>query len=131
MPETPAFLFTYGTLMRNFSNPFAKKLRLAASFENEGYFNGRLYRITWYPGAVFEKNADSKVHGEIYRLQSTEILRELDVYEDVLENEEASLYVRRIIPVTAADGSILQCWAYLYNQQIDQSLLIQSGRFKR
>ncbi|NIJ55549.1 gamma-glutamylcyclotransferase family protein [Dyadobacter arcticus] len=129
MNADPSFLFTYGTLMQGFYNPFAEKLRLSSSYEGEGYFPGCLYRITWYPGAVYDERAESKVFGEIYKLNSFEILLELDEYEDVLEDEKNSLYVRKIIPVTAPNGLQILCWAYLYNQSVNELSIIPDGRF--
>jgi gamma-glutamylcyclotransferase (GGCT)/AIG2-like uncharacterized protein YtfP len=123
------YLFTYGTLMQGFENPFAQKLRAFSSMKAKGYFHGRLYRIDWYPGALYDPAAPSKVFGEIYLLQSPAILDELDEYEEVLDDEKASLYVRRIVPVISETGAEIACWTYLYNQPTDGLSLIGDGRF--
>ena len=131
MAADTEFLFTYGTLMRGFENPFAQRLHSLSTFEGQGTFPGLLYKISWYPGAVYEENSDSQIHGEVYKLRSKEVLlKELDEYEDVLEDETQSLYVRRIIPIRIHDGSMLRCWVYLYNQEIKHLQTIDSGNFR-
>lgn len=122
-------LFTYGTLMQGFDNPYAETLRLSSKYLGKGYFNGRLYRVEWYPGALFEPNAASLVYGEIYQLNSLEILKTLDEYEDVLEDEAASLYVRKVIPVRDSQGMTVPCWVYLYNKPVEELSLIETGDF--
>lgn len=130
MTSDPGYLFTYGTLMQGFSNPFAEKLHALSSYEGKGYFNGLLYRITWYPGAIYEEKSDSKVYGEIYRLTpDTELIKDLDEYEDVFEDEAASLYVRRVVPVTTESKSVIPCWVYLYNQPVKDCALLGDGHF--
>ncbi|TLV00253.1 gamma-glutamylcyclotransferase family protein [Dyadobacter luticola] len=129
VPESPYF-FTYGTLMSSFENPFSEKLRSNSSFIGRGTFTGKLYRISWYPGAVFNVLEKTKVYGEIYRLHAQEIWKELDEYEDVLEDENASLYVRKIIPVTLESGGEIACWTYLYNQPVEFLEQIKDGIFK-
>ena len=124
------FLFAYGTLMRRFDNPFASKLRDASVYRGKGFFSGLLYRISWYPGAVYTAGIDERVYGEIYQLiDPITVLGELDEYEDVTENESESLYLRKTVMVTLEDGSILPCWTYLYNQPIEGLELIEKGRF--
>ena len=123
-------IFTYGTLMQAFDNPYARKLRLSSNYIGKGCFKGKLFRVEWYPGALYEPDAPTLVHGEIYQLHSPEILKELDEYEDVLEDEAASLYIRKIIPVTGNDGTPIDCWVYLYNQPVLDLPLIEDGYFK-
>lgn len=130
--------------MQGFDNPYARKLRLSANYIGKGYFNGKLFRIEWYPGALYEPDAHTRVYGEIYQLNSLEVLKELDEYEDVLEDEVASLYVRKVVPVRCGqevvkDGQVpvrdsqemvIDCWAYLYNQPVLDLPLIEDGYFK-
>ena len=131
MTQGPDFLFTYGTLMRPFENPFARQLRSSSSFHSEGSFPGLLYRVSWYPGAVYRRELKTMVYGEIYKLNDpATLLPALDEYEDVLENESESLYLRRVIPVVLPDQSVLHCWVYLYNQAVDELELIEGGYFR-
>lgn len=116
--------------MQGFDNPYARKLRLSSNYIGKGYFNGKLFRVEWYPGALYEPDAPTRVHGEIYQLSSLEILKELDEYEDVLEDEAASLYVRKVVPVRNSQEVVIDCWAYLYNQPVSDLPLIEEGYFK-
>jgi gamma-glutamylcyclotransferase (GGCT)/AIG2-like uncharacterized protein YtfP len=131
MTSSSDFLFTYGTLMQGFLNPFAQRLHTLSTFEGIGSFPGTLYKIDWYPGAHYKAESQNNVYGEVYRIVNPEILfPELDDYEDVFEEEEKSLYVRKIIPVLMEDQSIITCWVYLYNQSITNLEVIESGNFR-
>lgn len=131
MHPNPDFLFTYGTLMQGFENPFAQRLHTSSTFEGKGSFPGLLYKISWYPGAVYDEKSESSVFGEVYRLiDKASLLPELDDYEDVFEDEGKSLYLRKIIPAQMQDGSVLPCWVYLYNQDITDLEKIETGDFR-
>ncbi|WP_159468755.1 gamma-glutamylcyclotransferase [Dyadobacter sp. 3J3] len=126
------FLFTYGTLMQGFSNPFAERLHTLSTFIGKGSFPGTLYKIEWYPGAIYEPENQGRIYGEVYLITVPEIIfPELDDYEDVFENEQDSLYLRKIIPVLMNDGSLINCWAYLYNQDSTDLERIKSGDFRQ
>lgn len=125
------YLFVYGTLMQGFDNDFAKKLHQFSNFEFNGFFSGILYAVSWYPGAIYVPDSQKRVFGEIYRLSAyANLLPELDEYEDINEDEKLSLYVRRMVPVTLKNGSVLNCWTYLYNQPIVGLKEIESGDFR-
>ncbi|CAG5012805.1 hypothetical protein DYBT9275_05251 [Dyadobacter sp. CECT 9275] len=126
-----SFLFTYGTLMKGFDNPFSARLQESSYFQGLGRIPGKLYRVSWYPGAVYEPQASEKVYGEVYKPHNpTDLFMELDDYEDVSEDEKASLYLRRVVPVTLSNNEILHCWAYLYNQPVAGLELIKNGNFR-
>ncbi|MPR34465.1 gamma-glutamylcyclotransferase family protein [Salmonirosea aquatica] len=130
MEAQPPYLFVYGTLMRGFDNPFAARLRAHSAFIAEGFFSGKLYRISWYPGALYEPKGTLKVHGEIYQLLDFQkLIRELDEYEDVKEIESESLYLRRQVPVQTESGDVFLCWTYLYNQSLAEATPLPDGRF--
>ncbi len=117
--------------MRGFDNEFAARLREEAEFVTEGAFPGQLYRIDWFPGAVYEAGSEQVVHGEIYEIAQPEtLLAALDEYEGMTEDESISLYLRREVPVTTASGRVLSCLTYLYNQSTADLLRIRSGRFR-
>ena len=128
----PIYLFTYGTLMQGFDNPFATQLHENSIYEGKGHFPGMLYLISWYPGAIYDANAGSNVHGDIFRLSSPEtLIPQLDEYEDVFEDEKSSLYLRKSIAVTTESSMSINCWVYLYNQSVAGLEHISDGRFKR
>lgn len=118
--------------MNGFDNPFASVLRSKSTLVGEGYFMGKLYRISWYPGAVYlpGDQDQSRVFGEIYQIHEfDDLIKKLDAYEEVCEDEIASLYLRKRVPVYQPDGSLVPCWTYLYNQHLHNLPLIESGRF--
>ncbi len=121
------FLFVYGTLQRPGNSHMADFLALNAEVIAEGFFYGRLYDLTHYPGAVRGKNPDGKVYGTIYKLNNPEkVLPVLDEYEAV----EEGLYVRGKIPVFISEEEI-ECWVYLYNQPTDNLSQIISGNYNK
>ncbi len=130
MEAQSPYLFVYGTLMRGFDNLFAAQLRARATFIAEGFFFGRLYRVSWYPGALYEPESKRKVYGEIYRLLDFQkLILELDEYEDVKDNEADSLYLRRQVPVRTQNATIYVCSTYLYNQPLADAKLLTNGKF--
>jgi gamma-glutamylcyclotransferase (GGCT)/AIG2-like uncharacterized protein YtfP len=71
------------------------------------------------------------VSGELFRLrQPAELLREFDMYEACGEGfAEPTEYIRRMFPVTTAEGAASEAWTYLYNWPVDHLPRIASGRF--
>ncbi len=129
-PTDTPYLFVYGTLKRGFDNPFSGQLSNTSEYIGEGCFPGKLYLVSWYPGALYVAEAASFVHGEIYRMSHAErLLRLLDEYEEVLPDPGKSLYVRKIVPVLTQDGTTLSSWAYLYNQPAEGLQELPDGRF--
>jgi gamma-glutamylcyclotransferase (GGCT)/AIG2-like uncharacterized protein YtfP len=58
------------------------------------------------------------------------LLREFDMYEACGEGfPEPTEYVRRMLSVRLADGSVRDAWTYLYNWPVDDLPRIASGRF--
>jgi gamma-glutamylcyclotransferase (GGCT)/AIG2-like uncharacterized protein YtfP len=82
----PQHLFVYGTLRFEYPNPLALKLKSQAIFIDEGSAPGVLYDLGWYPGAVFNADARTRVIGEIYALGNAErLMAQLDDYEAIPE----------------------------------------------
>ena len=124
-------LFVYGTLMRGYLHPMARLLSDNAEYLGEASCRGRLYMVKHYPGLVLSGDANEIVHGELYRLREAEaLLREFDMYEACGEGfAEPTQYLRRMLPVTSADGAEAEAWTYLYNWPVETLTRIESGRF--
>jgi gamma-glutamylcyclotransferase (GGCT)/AIG2-like uncharacterized protein YtfP len=124
-------LFVYGTLMRGFDHPMAQLLSRSADFVGEARCRGRLYLVKHYPGLVASDDAEDVVFGELFRLrQLAELLAEFDMYEACGEGfAEPTEYIRRMFPVTTAEGASGEAWTYLYNWPVDHLPRIASGRF--
>ena len=124
-------LFVYGTLMRGFDHPMAQLLSRGADFIGEARCRGRLYLVKHYPGLVLSDDSADIVFGELFRLRSAaELLRELDMYEACGEGfAEPTEYVRQMLAVTSADGTVGEAWTYIYNWPVAHLPRIASGRF--
>ncbi len=126
-----AHIFVYGTLMSGFGNAYSRQLAAQGQLLGPGTIPGLLYRVEWYPGAVYLPGEDSRVHGEVVRLFSPpEMLPFLDEYEELNPDESKSLYIRRPVPVRLDSGGTLTCWTYLYNRPVQDLELIRSGDFR-
>lgn len=122
-------LFVYGTLMQGFQNGFARHLHANATLVGPASFQGYLYRITYFPGAIFDADAPGRVHGEVWQLHNPgDILQKLDHYEGVLP-DGSGLYVRREVVAQLTNGSELLVDTFLYNRPLDKAKLVESGRF--
>jgi len=124
-------LFVYGTLMRGYVHPMAKLLSANADFLGEAACCGRLYMVKHYPGLVLSDDASEIVHGELYRLRDVDaMLREFDMYEACGEGfPPPTEYIREMLKVTRADGSVSEAWTYLYNWPVTELPRIASGKF--
>lgn len=108
-------IFVYGTLRQGGSNAFRMD---GAMFLADAYTTGRLYRIDWYPGAIFDHNAGTSIIGELYQVTEKH-LRELDAFE----GEE---YRRVNILVITENGS-MDAWAWEYQRSVEQQTQMMTG----
>ena len=124
-------VFVYGTLMSGYDHPMSRLLAAEADFLGPATIRGRLYMITHYPGLLHSDDAGDIVHGELYRLRNVDgLMAALDEYESVGPGfEPPTLYLRKTVPATLADGSIVEAWTYIYNRPVDEAKRIVSGNF--
>lgn len=121
-------LFVYGTLRLKARNEYADFLRRRSTFVGTAQLPGRLYRIDWFPGAVYDPSASTIVLGDVLQLQQpAELLAHLDEYEDVVA-DDTGIFVRRLVTVQMANGPSA-VWTYLFNQPTDNLPLINGGDF--
>lgn len=107
------FLATYGTLMRSFGRLKSLGVTEQLTFLSRCRFEGTMYHLGDYPGAV---PGSAVLHGELFRVESSECWDVLDQYEGYIsEQEEASLFVRRT--VTLQEPPDTQAWVYWYNRE--------------
>ncbi|MEZ4903207.1 MAG: gamma-glutamylcyclotransferase family protein [Spirosomataceae bacterium] len=130
LSNTLVFLFVYGTLMRGFSNRFAQKIAKNAIWIGKGTFTGHLFDLGFYPGAVYDPNTTSQVHGEVWQLADFErIIKALDTYEGV--DDKTPEYVRREVPVLLENGCEMRCWAYIFCQPTENYEVIMEGDYRK
>lgn len=123
-------LFVYGTLLSGAGHSMHRVLAGHAELVGEGFFNGRLYRVGHYPGAVPSSEPDDRVFGEVYRLrEAVDLLFKLDEYEGCGPTAVAPQYVRTTARITLTNDTIVHAWIYVYNRPIDGLERICSGFF--
>ncbi|WP_187648479.1 gamma-glutamylcyclotransferase family protein [Nitrosophilus labii] len=109
------YLFVYGTLQREFNNPFAKFLRKNTVYLGIGYIRGKKYQISWYPGVKKSFFKKDKVYGELYRVENPKrLFKVLDRYEDAtIYNIGKYEYIRKKWPVII-NNKLYKAWVYFY-----------------
>lgn len=125
------FLFVYGTLRRAFAHPMHAVLIADSEYVGIACYQGELYRISHYPGAVSADNPAQQVVGEVYQLlKPAQTLAELDCYEECsAEFPAPHEYRRELQKVTLANGNTVSAWVYLYNRDTNGLQRIASGDF--
>lgn len=97
------------------------------SFLGACRFPGRLYDLGDYPALMPALGAGDWVSGELFSLTGPHVLQVLDDFEDCQpDNEEASLYLRRLLVPAGHDEA---AWVYLYNKPVVESKYIVSGNW--
>jgi len=124
-------LFVYGTLLSGAGHSMRGVLAGHAELIGEGFFNGRLYRVGTYPGAIPSSEPHDRVFGEVYRLRNVaEVLSRLDEYEGCGPTAAApTQYVRKNEPITLTNETTVRAWIYIYNRPIQGLERIHSGLF--
>jgi gamma-glutamylcyclotransferase (GGCT)/AIG2-like uncharacterized protein YtfP len=100
-------IFVYGTLRSGDSRHRALQ---GSTFVCPGFTKGVLYNLGSFPAAVFDQNVDEdrQIFGEIYEVNDSYILGQLDAIEGV----SSSFYKRKTINVEGIDGEVHSCLSY-------------------
>lgn len=131
MSFEPHYLFVYGTLLRQCNADKYRILEHFADFKGLATFQGRLFKIDYYPGVIPSNDSNDVVQGEVYRLRRHEfVLSQLDRYEECGPSfNEHTEYVRKIHYVRLSNGDAITAWVYTYNWPTDELQRIESGDF--
>jgi len=124
-------LFVYGLLRTKANHEVGQYLTKNATFVAEATFQGKLYRVSYYPGVVPSSHKQDQVLGDVFKIPQANVLTELDYFEGVDPHSPAAEneYIRKIQEVLTVQGEKLLCWIYLYNWQVDEKDRIKSGDF--
>lgn len=125
------FLFVYGTLKKGFQNETASYLHSTQEFAGSGFFYGVMVRISYYPGAVYLPEKESKVHGHLFRIrdQKEDLFARLDFYEGVGDQfAKPGEFIRSVVPVFM-DEKKIPAYTYLLNKDHRVFQQIESGHF--
>jgi len=110
----------------------SKFLDKNSEFVGEGYFIGKLFKVSWYPGAVLSKTPSERVYGHIFKIHDYDkTFKILDDYEGVgdASTEYPNEFRRELIETFLNDGTILRTWVYLYINPTEHLRLIASGDY--
>ncbi len=104
----------------------ARRLGREARWLGRAQVEGRLYRITHYPGLVAGRGV---VVGDLYYFDGpSEPPAWLDVYEGC-DGDATAEYRRESWPVTLTGGRCIAAWCYLYQRPTQGRARIRSGDF--
>lgn len=122
-------VFFYGTLMTPFNRTGGLSIDQHLVYAGRGTIEAALFDLGIYPAAV--PATDGRVWGEIYEMTHPAIvLRALDELEGFRPGEQdSSLYVRALTPVTTEGGEMVDAWAYFYNAPLGRAQRIESGDY--
>ena len=125
------FLFVYGTLRRDVGGEMYRLLARYSDFVGEAAYQGKLYKVTHYPGVVPSNDPADLVQGEVYRLRNPDlVLPRLDEYEECGPGfKEPTEYVRLSQEIQLRKGETLSAWVYVYNRPINGLELMPVGDF--
>jgi gamma-glutamylcyclotransferase (GGCT)/AIG2-like uncharacterized protein YtfP len=119
-------LLVYGTLRPASGHPLAQRLASLGVGRGSGWFEGRLYDLGEYPGAIAMRGA-GRVHGELFALGASHPLwAELDDYEDVRAGVAA--FARVGLDVWSDEAAaFVSAQSYLFRGAVDGRRLIAGG----
>ena len=126
-------LFIYGTLLPGLCR---HSVMQGAQHISAGKTMGCLYDLGPYPALVLQPKASdfepaTWVRGELYEV-SDALLMELDSVEAYdPARPDSSEYVRETVWAESADGTQVQAWTYVYNQDLSDAKRIAHGDYVR
>ncbi|MDO7173323.1 gamma-glutamylcyclotransferase [Mariniflexile sp. AS56] len=128
---TSDFLFVYGTLLKDFESYMSKFLERNSEFVGVGSFQGNLFEISWYPGAILSDNPNHRVHGHVFKILNAEkTFKVLDDYEGIGDTgEHANEYTRTLIEAKLDTQEPVKTWVYTYNNSTENLKQIGSGNY--
>ena len=126
----PRYLFVYGTLLSRLGHSMHQVMKQEARFIGPATYQGQMYLVSGYPGAVPSDNADDRVVGEVWELDDPDQAFDmLDVYEGCEESRPE--FKRDRVKVRLDDGREIDSWIYMFDQPIEGRERIVSGNFVR
>jgi len=121
--DNEAYLFVYGTLRSQMNDPLHRLLETQAVLVGTGTFQGKLYDLGRYPGAVPSRGTTDQVIGEIYRFSDPQRAFE------ILDEYEGHRVRRKRVTIIQTDGKSITSWIYLYARSVTRRALIRSGDY--
>lgn len=131
-PESPEYVFVYGTLRQDSPHPLATLLAREARPVGVGSLRGRLYDLGAYPGVVLDPEGEHLVHGEVLELRDgSTVLAMLDDYEGCSPpNPPPALFIRDRATIELSGGRRIEAWVYTCAHPCDESRFVPGGRWR-
>lgn len=131
MEKESEHLFVYGTLRSYGEGSTSRYLKNNTEPVGKATFQGRLYDVGGYPGAVPSHDPSERVLGEVFLVRDPEnIFRQLDEYEEYRPADPGKgEYRREKREVVLHSGETVNAWLYVYNFPTDGFRLIASGDY--
>ena len=117
------YLFVYGSLRSDMNHPMHQVLLRYAEPVGTGTFQGKLYDLGSYPGAIISKRKSDLIRGEVYRLKDP-----LAVFK-ILDRYEGKNFRREIVAISVDRTGFVRCWVYLYTGTVSGHKIIASGNY--
>jgi len=129
MDESKSYLFIYGSLL-NDDNEFAVYLKQNCTFYSKGKFEGKLYDVGLYPGAILSAGCGQYVYGSIFIVNDPVVaFKVLDDYEGFGADQPYPNEFTRDFVEIEVNAVKLNCWVYLYKLPVDKLPQIISGDY--
>lgn len=109
-------------------------LKERCAYLGKAVTNGLLYDLGFYPGMVLAETPN-KVYGDVYQLSDEDaafILAKTDEFEGVGPDFDfPNEYKRQLVDVQmlSGEGGKIKAWVYLYNRQVQDEIVINSGDY--
>jgi gamma-glutamylcyclotransferase (GGCT)/AIG2-like uncharacterized protein YtfP len=125
------FLFVYGTLMHSVNNPMAQLLRANSSHVGPAQMQGKLYRISWYPGVIDSAAGCDIVRGDLFKLHGDiqNVMVKLDAYEGIGDDFKKPYEYSREVRDVSHNGKVQAAMVYIYRWDISASEHLPDGQF--
>ncbi len=124
------YLFVYGSLRRGSSHPMQLLLANHSRYCGHARFQGKLYDLEGYPGAISSDDPQDRVQGDLLQITSHQLLEQLDSYEGVGSGfTQPNEYLRQVVRIASASAGNLKAWIYLYNRTVAKQRQIHSGDY--
>jgi gamma-glutamylcyclotransferase (GGCT)/AIG2-like uncharacterized protein YtfP len=120
--DKETLVFVYGSLREGMSHPLRNLFVRHGTLLGTGTFQGKLYDLGRYPGAVTSKSKKDRIVGEVFLVKEPAHVLEL------LDKYEGRRFKRELAKVTVEDDP-LTCWIYLYTKSPAGRRLIPSGDY--
>ena len=127
------YIMIYGTLMKGYEGYEELSLDDYLTKIDECTVSGVLYDLEDYPGLILKNELGSEasdsvtsIKGEVYRVDNENIFGKMDEFERYDPNGD-SLYVREMIRL---DDPPLDAWVYVYNRDVEDATVIESGDWR-